>query len=114
MPPRRLPSSKHADAQSDALSQILDEQQAAIKKALTKQLSFDEVERVDAEQRRREQEQFEDDKKYMQARVKTLAQEKETEPANVRSLYDVKLHRLQPVGLVVLWPESRLGNGGKS
>jgi len=31
----------------------------------------------------------------------------ETEPKQIEALYQVVLHRLEPVGLVVLWPENR-------
>jgi hypothetical protein len=48
----------------------------------------------------------------MKTRLKSLAKDKETEPAAIKKLYEVALHRLQPIGLVVLWPESRVGNGG--
>jgi superfamily II DNA/RNA helicase len=101
--------------ESEALTRILQNQQAAIKKAMSHQLSFDELLRRDPEQAQRERDQLEGDKKHMQMRLAGLTRELETEPLAVRSLYDVVLHRLQPVGLVVLWPESRLGaNGGRS
>jgi hypothetical protein len=97
-------------AESDALARILDDQEVAIKKTLSKkaQLSFDDV-KLDAEQVRQEKDQFERDRKHMQERLERLTKEKETEPSEVKKLYEVALHRLQPVGLVVLWPESRIG-----
>ncbi len=99
-------------AESEALTGILESQEAAIRKSLKKQLSFDDLADCSPEQARREQEQFEQDKKYLHKRLEGLAKDKQTEPAAIKQLYEVALHRLQPVGLVVLWPESRLGNGG--
>ena len=98
--------SPHAEGAFESLAT-----KAAIKKALTRQLSFEDLAARVPEQARSEQEQFEQDKKHMKTRLAELDKEKETEPAAVQALYEVVLKRLQPVGLVVLWPESRLGNG---
>ena len=38
----------------------------------------------------------------------TIGREIEREPVSLETLYEVALMRLDPVGLVVLWPESRL------
>ncbi len=49
--------------------------------------------------------QVELDLVHLENRRQTLAQELETEPAAVAALYDVRMTRLTPVGLVVAWPE---------
>ena len=39
--------------------------------------------------------------------VKTTPSTFETEPVQIRDLYRIALRRLEPVGLVYLWPEIR-------
>ncbi len=56
---------------------------------------------------RAQRERFEQDQKHMMDRPVSLQRELETEPKQIESLYEVALHRLEPVGLVVLWPETR-------
>jgi len=43
----------------------------------------------------------------MDRRIEQIARELEIEPAAIRAGYDVVLRRLEPVGLVYLWPRSR-------
>ncbi len=43
----------------------------------------------------------------MKQRLKEIDSEISTEPAQLKSLYEVVLPRLEPVGLVYLWPETR-------
>jgi len=52
-----------------------------------------------------ERQQFVDDREHMRARLEAIQRELDTEPADLQSLYDVRLRRLEPVGLVYLWPE---------
>jgi hypothetical protein len=52
---------------------------------------------------KRELEQFRKEKESMDERLVSI----ECEPAHIEALYKVALRRLQPVGLVFLWPESR-------
>jgi hypothetical protein len=54
-----------------------------------------------------EKEQREQDKKHMQRRLAAIDGELQTEPGLIEDLYRVVLHRLEPVGLVYLWPETR-------
>lgn len=89
-------------SESDALKQILRTQQAAIKRRLSQQLTLDF-----GASEREEREQFERDRKHMQRRLDALGSELEREPRQIEALYQVQLHRLQPVGLVVLWPSTR-------
>jgi superfamily II DNA or RNA helicase len=48
--------------------------------------------------------QIEADKRYWARRLDELAKELSTEPDRIRSSYDVKATRFEPVGLVYLWP----------
>lgn len=54
-----------------------------------------------------EQKQLEDDRKHMERRLEAIEREIEEEPQDLKTLYQVSLRRLQPVGLVVLWPKAR-------
>jgi hypothetical protein len=53
-----------------------------------------------------EQRQLESDRKYWRKRLDELANELETEPARIEAGYQVKARRVEPVGLVYLWPVS--------
>jgi len=43
----------------------------------------------------------------MQGRLGGIDRELETEPKEIQKLYEVVLSKLEPVGLVYLWPETR-------
>ncbi|MBX3270370.1 MAG: DISARM system SNF2-like helicase DrmD [Sandaracinaceae bacterium] len=90
--------------ESEALRELLERQRNAIVAAIDErhQLAF-EFTPAEEEQRR----QFADDEKHMHDRLVSLQLELEREPAQLEALYRVALHRLEPVGLVVLWPETR-------
>lgn len=90
--------------ESDALRGILERQRKAIIEEIEAraQLALDFTE---AEKPQRDQ--FEADKRYMDDRLVAIQREIETEPQQIEALYRVALHRLEPVGLVVLWPETR-------
>ena len=53
-----------------------------------------------------EKRQLEADKRHWQQRLTTLKEEIETEPRRIKAAYEVKNQRLQPVGIVYLWPIS--------
>lgn len=50
--------------------------------------------------------QVEADRRHWQTRLAQLDQEMETEPARVRAIYQIRASRIEPVGLVYLWPMS--------
>jgi hypothetical protein len=54
-----------------------------------------------------ERQQLEADARYMTGRLAHIDTELATEPLQIEALYEVALHRLSPVGLVVLWPSTR-------
>jgi hypothetical protein len=97
---RKLNERAHAEA--DALREILENQRTAILGAINLQLPLDFAE-LDREQRR----QFEDDRKHMEGRLRAIDKEIAVEPDQIRDIYRVVLRRLQPVGLIYLWPETR-------
>jgi hypothetical protein len=90
--------------ESAALARLIEEQRAAIGRTLRQgaQLAFDFGA---GEERQRDQ--FEDDRRHMERRLAAIEREIETEPAQLARLYRVALRRLEPVGLVFLWPEGR-------
>ena len=44
------------------------------------------------------------DRRYWETRLGELHRERETEPERIRALYEVKARRVEPIGLVYLWP----------
>lgn len=55
-------------------------------------------------QHERELRQFEADRRSWDGKLLRLQQELDSEPAKVRQGYEVQARRLEPVGLVYLWP----------
>jgi hypothetical protein len=90
--------------EADALRRILEAQKGAIDRELERRaqlpLDFQNWDRL-------QREQYERDKKHMAERRERIDQEIETEPAQIEAVYKVARHRLEPVGLVVLWPTTR-------
>jgi hypothetical protein len=91
-------------SESEAMRQILLAQRAAIQKSLSGQ----QLELFGAELSPDEKKQWENDKAHMQGRLASIERELETEPADIEALYRVSLQRLEPVGLVYLWPTTRM------
>lgn len=48
--------------------------------------------------------QLEANERYWATRLTSLERELETEPDRIRGVYQVKAQRIEPVGLVYLWP----------
>ncbi|HJK99430.1 MAG TPA: DISARM system SNF2-like helicase DrmD, partial [Polyangiaceae bacterium LLY-WYZ-14_1] len=93
-----------AREESDALRALIETQRNAIVAEIDRRaqiaLDFTPGERD-------QREQYEQDRRHMDDRLVALQRELETEPGQIESLYEVALRRLEPVGLVVLWPETR-------
>jgi len=53
-----------------------------------------------------ERRQLEADRRHWTARLDSLARELDEEPGRIRDSYEVKASRVEPVGLVYLWPVS--------
>ena len=53
-----------------------------------------------------EERQLASDRRHWQARLAAIAGELEAEPDRIRRSYEVKAARVEPVGLVYLWPVS--------
>jgi ERCC4-related helicase len=93
---------KRGQEEAKSLSDLLQAQQARIAKAAAEfnpnQLSLDLI-----PEERREREA---DRRHWAGRLERLAQELRDEPKRLRESYEVRAHRLEPVGLVYLWPMS--------
>lgn len=95
-----------ADAEAKAIQQILETQKIHIAQTAAKYRSKNQMETPtalypDLEDERR---QLEDNKRYWTKRLTMLEQELKTEPERIRGIYQVKAQRIEPVGLVYLWP----------
>jgi len=95
---------KRAQAESTAMKEILETQKKHIDQTVEKygtdsQMTFgfreDELRQLDA------------NRKYWQKRLTELRHELETEPQRIRGQYQVLARRIEPVGLVYLWPVMR-------
>lgn len=93
---------KRGEEEARSLTTLLEQQRnrilAASKDFNPNQLSLDLV-----PEERREREA---DKRHWQTRLDRLESELQTEPQRLRDGYEVRAHRLEPVGLVYLWPRS--------
>jgi hypothetical protein len=90
--------------ESEALKVILQTQRAAIRAEIERRvgaaqlvMQFDQI----------EAEQFAKEKEHMDRRLLSIEREIEIEPKQIEAVYRVVLRRLEPVGLVFLWPETR-------
>ncbi|MBN1654424.1 MAG: DISARM system SNF2-like helicase DrmD [Deltaproteobacteria bacterium] len=91
-------------AEAEALRGILLSQQELIQDKLSGtqlELSFDQS------KEREQLRQYQDERKWMEQRLKHIENELESEPAEIEALYKVSVRRLEPVGLVYLWPQTR-------
>ena len=84
------------------MAEILEKQRERIEKRAAqfenKQLEIE----FDAEERR----QVEADKRHWQRRIASLREEMRSEPKRIEAAYEVKATRIEPVGIVYLWPLS--------
>ena len=94
---------KRGDEEARSLTELLERQRGRIAKASAafdpNQLALPGI----AEEERRERDA---DRRHWQTRLDALEKELAEEPARIRAGYDVRAHRLEPVGLVYLWPAS--------
>ena len=96
----RIALAKRAEQEATAMKTILEEQKKRVAETAGKyrdsQLLLDFN---DDEQR-----QLESNKRHWENRLHAIDQELASEPARIRSIYEVKAQRIEPVGLVYLWP----------
>ena len=82
----------------------LERQQAEKDQAASQQMVIPELDvaRLTSQERR----QLAADQKHWQRRLETIKAELESEPQRIQASYRVVTHRLEPAGLVYLWPTS--------
>ena len=89
------------EMEARSLTQLLDVQRSRINRVASEfdpnQFSLPGIAEV-------ERRQMEADRRHWTYRLTRLDDELQTEPARVRDFYTVRAHRLEPVGLVYLWP----------
>ncbi len=94
---------RRGEAEARDLSRLIEAQGARILQAQRNfdpnQLSLPGID--DAERRQRER-----DHRHWRTRLDEIEREIEDEPARVRASYEIRAHRLEPIGLVYLWPQS--------
>lgn len=82
------------------MADILEKQRERIEKRAAQVESKQLVLEFDAEERR----QLEADKRHWQRRLVGLRDELRREPERIRAAYEVKARRIEPTGIVYLWP----------
>jgi hypothetical protein len=87
--------------EAEELRRILRQQRLAIERSLHKQMPL--FGPRDGDQR----EQWQEDRKHLGDRLSKLDLELTSEPADIEASYQVVLRRIEPVGLVYLWPASK-------
>ena len=94
---------KRGEEEARSLAGLLERQRARIAKAHAdfdpNQLALPGV----AEEERRERDA---DRRHWEVRLQRLEKELSEEPQRLRRSYEVRAHRVEPVGLVYLWPVS--------
>lgn len=93
--------SKRGQKEAQDMQKILEEQKKRIAKTIAdtnKDLKslFDDLPD--------EKRQLEADRRHWDKRIVAIEQELKDEPERIRAIYDVKARRIEPVGLVYLWP----------
>ncbi|UJR84204.1 DISARM system SNF2-like helicase DrmD [Sandaracinus amylolyticus] len=95
-----------ARKEADDLRVLLERQRKAIRTSIQR-LSQSELllDPAEATQTKEQQRQLQLDLDHMARRADELERDLDAEPGAIAALYDVRMTRLTPVGLVVSWPE---------
>jgi ERCC4-related helicase len=92
---------KRGEAEAKSLAELLEQQRRRIAKANDEYDPNQYLLPSIGDEERREREA---DRRHWQGRLVRLEQEIRDEPARIRASYEISAHRLEPVGLVYLWP----------
>jgi Helicase conserved C-terminal domain/SNF2-related domain len=96
-----------AREEADGMRTLLERQRRAIQKTLKDIVQRDLFEGLgDSADVREQQRQLTLDIEHMNRRANAIGSDIESEPAAIEALYDVRITRLTPVGIVVSWPRS--------
>jgi superfamily II DNA or RNA helicase len=96
----RLMLAKRAEQEATAMRTILEEQKKRVAETATKYKDSQLMLDFNDDENR----QLESNKRHWDKRLHAIDQELATEPARIRSIYEVKAQRIEAVGLVYLWP----------
>jgi predicted nucleic acid-binding Zn-ribbon protein len=96
---------ERGQVEAKAMREILETQKKYIAETIAKHDKLDSRQRtLDFGELQDELRQLESNRRYWDKRLGALETELRTEPDRIRELYDVKATRIEPVGLVYLWP----------
>jgi SNF2 family DNA or RNA helicase len=95
---------KRAATESKAMRDILEQQQKHIESTIDR---HDRSPQLTLNFPDEEKRQLESNRRYWNQRLIALRSELTSEPERIRALYEVRAKRIEPVGLVYLWPISR-------
>lgn len=90
--------------EAKAMRLILDTQRKHIAKAEAKHLKAETQNLLPFLENIEEQRQYESNRRHWHKRLQELEKEMETEPKRITDLYQVHATRMEPVGLIYLWP----------
>ena len=94
-----------AEAEAKAMREILETQQKHIADTVAKHEKYDARQlKLDFGENEDELRQLDANKRYWSKRLASIEKELMTEPQRIREVYLVKAKRIEPVGLVYLWP----------
>jgi hypothetical protein len=95
---------RRADAEAKAMREILELQQKHLEK---KVVEYDHNPQFILEFSEEEKRQAKAERRVWEERLAALPEELKTEPDRIRSLYEVRAQRIEPIGLIYLWPVTR-------
>ena len=96
---------ERAKAEAKAMQQILEEQRKHIERTAAKYEKYDAAQmRFEFGDAQEEIRQLESNRKHWTKRLTSLERELVTEPERIRSVYEVRAQRIEPVGIAYLWP----------
>ena len=91
---------KRAEQEATAMKTILEEQKKRVAETADQYRDPQLMLNFDSEEER----QLESNKRHWDKRLRAIDQELATEPDRIRSIYEVKAQRVEPIGLIYLWP----------
>ncbi len=98
----RTALARRAEQEARDMKTIIEDQKRRLEKTAAEYNDPQLLFQFDAD----EQRQLEANKRHWQKRLDAIDRELATEPERIRSVYEVNVERIQPVGLVYLWPVS--------
>jgi len=97
---------QRADSESRAMTKIIETQRQFLLKQIEKLDGIGQQQLTLDFQNPEELRQLKEDRKHWQIRLDNIPQELEREPQRIRDLYEIRSQRIEPIGLVYLWPQS--------